>query len=188
VKLSDWWREAKPKVDTGDTKLQIEEKANRSYTHILCAHRIHRLISEAGPSVPPDGYFDCTIEVCLSRHVAIFDCSTYGFQVLKAIPSNDFKRVYTLFVTDYTRNEQTPLVQGNWCSSFLAEYVLQLEMWDAAAEEAQNMRPGHYYLIKNARMRISTAGYLEGKVAQAKITELEEADAERNIHLKSLLE
>lgn len=25
--------------------------------------RVHRLISEAGPSVPPQGYFDCTVEV-----------------------------------------------------------------------------------------------------------------------------
>ena len=96
--------------------------------------------------------------------------------------------MYTLFVTDYTRNEQIPIVQGNWCSSSLAEYVLQLEMWDAAAEAAQNMRPGQYYHIKNARMRINTAGYLEGKVAQAKITELKAADAETNIHLKSMLE
>lgn len=96
--------------------------------------------------------------------------------------------VYTLFVTDYTRNEQMPAVQGSWCPSFLSEYVLQLEMWDAAAEAARNMRPGQYYLIKNARMKISTLGYLEGKVAQGKITELEEADAETSIHLKSLLE
>jgi hypothetical protein len=96
--------------------------------------------------------------------------------------------VYTLFVTDYTRNEQVPLVQGNWCPSSLSEYILQLEMWDAAAEAAANMRPGHYYLIKNARMKINPAGYLEGKVAQSKITELDEADAETNVHLKSLLE
>lgn len=96
--------------------------------------------------------------------------------------------VYTLFVTDYTRNGQIPLVRDNWCSPLLAEYVLRLEMWDAAAEAAQSMRPGRYYLIKNARMKINTAGYLEGKVAQAKITPLKETDAETNIHLKSLLE
>jgi len=72
VELSDWWCEAKPKVNTGDTKLRIEEKVNRSYPQISRSRRVHRLISEAGPSVPPDGYFDCTIEVCLSRHSAIF--------------------------------------------------------------------------------------------------------------------
>lgn len=72
VKLSDWWREAQPQVDTGDTKLRIEEKPNRSYPQLSRTHRVHRLISEAGPLVPPDGYFDCTIEVCLSRHSAIF--------------------------------------------------------------------------------------------------------------------
>lgn len=96
--------------------------------------------------------------------------------------------VYTLFVTDYTRNEQIPVIQGSWCSSFLSEYVLKLEMWDAAAEAAQNMRPGQYYFVKNARMKINNEGFLEGKVAQAKITKLEEVDAETNIHLKSLLE
>ncbi|KIM48825.1 hypothetical protein M413DRAFT_21140 [Hebeloma cylindrosporum] len=170
VKLSDWWREAKPNVIPTTKKLQIEEKANQSYLPISRSHRVHRLISEAGPSVPPAGYFDCTVEV------------------LKGVPNDGFRRVYTLFVTDYTRNEHTPIFQGNWCSSSLSEYVLQLEMWDASAEAAQNMRPGHYYLIKNARMKINTAGYYEGKVAEAKITELQEAEAETNIHLKSLLE
>ena len=51
-KLSDWWR-----------RLQnIEE----SGVDVVCSptpRRIHRLISEAGPSVEPGGYFDCTVEV-----------------------------------------------------------------------------------------------------------------------------
>ena len=79
-------------------------------------------------------------------------------------------------------------VQSNWCPTSLSEFVLQMEMWDDAAEIARTMREGQYYLIKNARMRANPNGYLEGKVVESKIIQLEEADAEMNIHLQSLLE
>ena len=79
-------------------------------------------------------------------------------------------------------------VQSNWCPTSLSEFVLQMEMWDDAAEVARTMREGEYYLIKNARMRANPEGYLEGKVAQSKIVQLDESDADTNIHLQSLLE
>lgn len=79
-------------------------------------------------------------------------------------------------------------VQSNWCPTSLSEFVLQMEMWDDAAEIARRMKEGEYYLIKNARMRANPSGYLEGKVAQSKIFQLEETDVETNIHLRSLLE
>jgi hypothetical protein len=63
-----------------------------------------------------------------------------------------------------------------------------MEMWDDAADVARTMKEGEYYHIKNARMRANHEGYLEGKVAQSKIVQLEETDAETNIHLQSLLE
>ena len=79
-------------------------------------------------------------------------------------------------------------VQSNWCPTSLSEFVLQMEMWDDAAEVAQTMQEGGYYLIKNARMRANLAGYLEGKVAQSKIFQLEEKDAQTNTFLQNLLE
>ena len=79
-------------------------------------------------------------------------------------------------------------VQSHWCPTSLSEYVLQMEMWDDAAEVARTMREGEYYHIKNARMRANLNGYLEGKVAEAKLVQLEETDAETDIHLQSLLE
>ena len=96
--------------------------------------------------------------------------------------------VHSIYVTDYTHNDQMAGIQANWCPPSLSDFVLQVEMWDDAAEVARTMREGEYYLIKNARMRANNLGYLEGKVAQSKIVRLEEADAETNIHLKSLLE
>lgn len=91
-------------------------------------------------------------------------------------------------MTDYTRNDQMAGVQSNWCPTSLSDFVLQMEMWDDAAEVARTMREGEYYHIKNARMRANPNGYLEGKVAQSKIVRLEETDVETNIHLQSLLE
>jgi len=58
VKLSDWWRE----VQTDEQKHLVH--AGPTYSHQgVVNRRVHRLISDAGPSVPPDGYFDCTVEV-----------------------------------------------------------------------------------------------------------------------------
>lgn len=79
-------------------------------------------------------------------------------------------------------------VQSNWCPTSLSEFVLQMEMWDEAAEVARTMKEGEYYHIKNARMRANPAGYLEGKVAQSKIVQLDEADVDTDIYLRSLLE
>lgn len=91
-------------------------------------------------------------------------------------------------MTDYTRNDQAAGVQSNWCPPSLSDYVLQIEMWDGAAEIARTMREGDYYFIKNARMRANPGGFLEGKVTESKIFQLEEKDAETNDHLQSLLE
>ena len=53
-KLSDWW--------------QRLQNIKQSGVDVVCSpisRRLHRLISEAGPSVPPEGYFDCTVEVSI---------------------------------------------------------------------------------------------------------------------------
>ena len=96
--------------------------------------------------------------------------------------------VHSIYVTDYTRNNQMAGVQSSWCPTSLSEFVLQMEMWDDAAEVARTMKEGEYYFIKNVRMRANHEGYLEGKVVESKIALLEETDAEANIHLQSLLE
>ena len=49
LKLSDWWRQS--------------QNIEHSVDPVRQSRRVHRLISEAGPLVPPDGYFDCTVEV-----------------------------------------------------------------------------------------------------------------------------
>ena len=51
-KLSDWWR-----------RLQNIEQSGVDVVCNPTPRRVHRLISEAGPSVQPGGYFDCTVEV-----------------------------------------------------------------------------------------------------------------------------
>lgn len=77
VKLSDWWR-----------GVQKEEQNHRVHTSYSTPQqrfgssgikRVHRLISEAGPNVPPNGYFDCTVEVS--------DCNRYGITILSPIRS-----------------------------------------------------------------------------------------------------
>ncbi|KAF8163505.1 hypothetical protein B0H34DRAFT_695665 [Crassisporium funariophilum] len=161
VKLSDWWLEVNKKAEVA-----VAEAPKQRGREVI--PRTHRLISEAGPSVPPGGYFNCTVEV-----LKIFS------------ESRDFVTVY---VTDYTHNEQMQAVQSNWCPPALSDLVLQVEMWDKSAKIARTMQAGDFYYIDNAKMRNSSAGYLEGKVQEDKMIRLEESDASTNIDLKLLLE
>lgn len=56
-KLSDWWRQLQNIEQSESAKYAVDVVYRPS------SARLHRLISEAGPLVPPDGYFDCTVEV-----------------------------------------------------------------------------------------------------------------------------
>ena len=63
-RLSDWWRElAKKQKEAMGVVHQIGEDAVDTFTLSTRVPRKHRLISEAGPSVPPSGFFDCIVEV-----------------------------------------------------------------------------------------------------------------------------
>lgn len=57
LKLSNWWRQLQNIEQSDSIKYAVVTLPKPS------SHRVHRLISEAGPLVPPDGYFDCTVEV-----------------------------------------------------------------------------------------------------------------------------
>lgn len=153
ISLSDWWSEmTKIKKPAGEECHDIgldSETLLRSRK----AMRRHLFISEAGPEVPPNGFFNCTVEVLHSH-------------------SND-NNVYSVYVTDYTRHPAATPVQSAWCPKKLSDYVLKIEMWDAAAAKARTMATGEYYYIKNARMRLSRGGHVEGKVVEDKIFQLE---------------
>ncbi|KAG6862080.1 hypothetical protein C0995_007210 [Termitomyces sp. Mi166 len=150
LKMADWWAEVEKRGKSMEEVHQICRPSD-AISHSR-PWRQHRLISEAGPHVPPQGYFDCTVEVL------------YGHL-------ND-NGVYSLYVTDYTVNTAVTPVQASWCSPDLADYVLKIEAWDGAVEITQGMFAGEYYSIKNARMMISRAGYVEGKVNEKKIQKL----------------
>lgn len=61
-------------------------------------------------------------------------------------------------------------------------------MWDDAARFAESfMKPGEYYSLKNAKMRIGQGGFMEAKMQQDKITQLEEGDSQKDIHFEALL-
>lgn len=60
-------------------------------------------------------------------------------------------------------------------------------MWDAAANEGVKMKEQTIYLLNNVRIRVNTAGYLEGKSVEAKQVLLDEK-TDDSVHLKSLLE
>ncbi|KAI0373030.1 hypothetical protein BV20DRAFT_849182 [Pilatotrama ljubarskyi] len=126
--------------------------------------RAHKPISEAGN----DEYFDCTVEVL------------HGFR--------NENGVYTVFVTDYTRNPNMSPTQGEWCPPRLAPYALRIEMWDSSAQVGPTMQAGEYYSIRNLRTRISGGGFVEGKMQEGeKITKLDEDQLENAPRLAELL-
>lgn len=146
--------------------------------------RRHRLISEAGPRVAPDGYFDCTVEVCLYGT----NCSSYlnlRTQVLETrqIPG---KRFFSIYVTDYTHNDGL----AEYCLGGLrGQRVLHVEMWDAARTVGlETMSVGSFWTLKNVRMIISRGGYVEAKLVETDVTQLTEGAEEYNESHKNLLE
>ncbi|KAL4244926.1 telombin family protein [Abortiporus biennis] len=113
--------------------------------------RGHKLIKDAGPNVHPDGFFDCTVEI-LHKHR---DECKQGTLV-----------IYSVYVTDYTSNENLPVLQGDgeWrCPETLQDKVLKIEMWDSAVATAEKMNAGDFYSITNVKMRISRDNCWEGK-------------------------
>lgn len=108
-------------------------------------------------------------------------------QVLAGFP-NLQDNIYSLYVTDYTCNKDLHPVQANWCPASMATLVLKMEMWDSAATFGRRMEKGSFYHIRNARMKLSRNGQLEGKVVEQKITQLEERESETNAYLRALLE
>ncbi|RXW20528.1 hypothetical protein EST38_g5317 [Candolleomyces aberdarensis] len=155
-----------------DIDRKEQEEAER--TRVVSAgyrtrRRCHRLVEELRPPGPElsDEYFNCTVEVLR------------GF-------SNE-NGVFTLWVTDYTKNPLAFPPQADWCPPQLVPYVFRIEMWDGAADEGLKMKEQTFYLLNNVRIRLNTAGYLEGKSVEPKQVLLEEA-TDDSVHFKSLLE
>lgn len=96
--------------------------------------------------------------------------------------------VYSLYVTDYTRNEFIPPVSASWCAPALSGLVLKIEMWKEAAIKGPEMKPGDYYEIKNVRIKESSGGYWEGSFSEVrKLRKLDEEELEEEPNLVELL-
>jgi hypothetical protein len=97
--------------------------------------------------------------------------------------------VYSVYVTDYTANDQMHTIAAKWCDTLLANRVLKIEMWeDAATFARESMKPGEYYFLNNVKMKIGRAGYVEGTMTYPeKNRKLLEEDAERSPHWRELL-
>src|SRR3984885_3516684 len=63
LQISDWWTEVQKKRSEAMGEVhQIGEGTSEMFSFSRSARK-HRLICEAGPEAPPQGYFDCTVEV-----------------------------------------------------------------------------------------------------------------------------
>lgn len=114
--------------------------------------------------------------------------SSPRLQVLHGHENNN-NHVYSVYVTDYTRNEFLMPMSAAWCPPTLAPYVMRLEMWGAAAEAAREMQPHEFYAIDNVKMRVSAGGYWEGKFVESrKMRKLDVDELEGEPHLTELLE
>jgi hypothetical protein len=59
-RLADWWVEVQKKRSESMGNVQQIEASVPSQR----PRREHRLIADTTPTTQPDGYFDCTVEVC----------------------------------------------------------------------------------------------------------------------------
>jgi hypothetical protein len=70
LRLADWWLAVLKKVQSNMGHVH-QVGSGVSYSSGSKARRLHRLISEASPDLPPNGFFDCTVEVSVkdkARH------------------------------------------------------------------------------------------------------------------------
>ncbi|GBE81897.1 hypothetical protein SCP_0402710 [Sparassis crispa] len=165
ARLADWWKDVSKSRTSSDETGTIH--------HIIGpigrASRVHRLICDASPQTEPSGFFDCTAEVL------------HGY--------NNDNGVYSLYITDYTRNPALTAVQRDWCPPQLADRVLKMEMWNSAAAKAPDIKVGEYWFFGNNRMKVSSGGYLEATISEAnKMRKLDEDVLEGAPHLEALLQ
>jgi hypothetical protein len=180
IRLKRWWEEV-----SKQRKELIGEnhEVDISYTPQQVVRK-HSLIQNISPDMQPSGYFNCTVEVVFE-----FFTNSEAYLQIKVVHGhmND-SGPYSLYVTDYSQNDQLVPIQASWCLPSMGCRVLKIEVWDDASPLAQAMVVGEYWSIRNVRARISHGGYLEGKLAETKFNKLEIDDAHRNPHLKELLE
>lgn len=65
LRLTDWWLAALKVVRSNMGQVHQVESGS---SHFAPSRRIHRLISDASPDTPPNGFFDCTVEVSAISH------------------------------------------------------------------------------------------------------------------------
>ncbi|KIJ69117.1 hypothetical protein HYDPIDRAFT_105685 [Hydnomerulius pinastri MD-312] len=156
--MTGWWR-------------ALQERRAENVTSVRCVGpsiKVHRLISEASPELPPKGFFNCTVEI------------------LRKFDNNG--GALTVYVTDYTSNPHVHPVQATWCAPELSDRILQFEMWDTAKDISHTMTPGEYWYFHNARVKWNPSHYMEGTMQHAeKVTLLDEGKVESLPHLKALL-
>lgn len=162
-RLAEWWKEKNPLA--AETTGQVHQ-LSFSIPGSSRQPREHRLFCDAGPSVEPEGYLDCTFEVL------------NGFE--------NENEVYTLYVTDYTKNAQAAICQAPWCPIGLNDRVLLFNLWGAAAALGKTFKPNTFWSVRNARMVCSTNGFVEGKLVETKFSQLDCDDDYP--HLQALLE
>ncbi|OBZ65733.1 hypothetical protein A0H81_14324 [Grifola frondosa] len=166
IRLGDWYRAIKAHQQLQTTDVTVYQIPGE-FVH-ASSKRMHRLISEVLPDTEPQGFFDCTI------------------QVVHGVSHND--DMYSLYVTDFTRNPSVSPIDSDWCPPKLSDYVLKMAMWGTAAKVGPEMEPGQYYFIGNARMKFDSGGYLEAKINEGqKVRRLNEDELEGEPYLEALL-
>lgn len=64
LRLADWWSAILKKVQSNMGQVH-QIGSDVAHLSSLKVPRKHRLISEASPDLPPNGFFDCTVEVSI---------------------------------------------------------------------------------------------------------------------------
>ncbi|KAF7311368.1 hypothetical protein MKEN_01038700 [Mycena kentingensis (nom. inval.)] len=117
--------------------------------------RAHRLLNE----VIEGEYFECTVEVLQVRR-------NYGWG----------GPPITLEVTDYSSESLGPM-EGGPC-------IVTFGMWDEAGSEAEAIKPGEFYHLRNVRRMDN--GWEFGKQVEKKIVRVR--DEEDSLHIVALIE
>lgn len=75
IALGDWWRAVQEQQEAylRENNVMVHQISG-GVTSSVGLKRSHRLIRDAAPSAPPNGYFDCTIEVPYCLRDVVWIC------------------------------------------------------------------------------------------------------------------
>lgn len=167
--IADWAQTDDAVNVVAPTSTHVYDLAAVGTAFSAAAGRRHLLLEQAGPDVPPQGFFDCTVEVSLLVVVSylVIPDSSIWLQIVGGGPGGSGMNPthQNLSVVDYTVPKNVYPNGNQAIPEAYRKYVLTIECEKSAMKPALELQGqvGSFYRIENCRMKWRK-GNVEGRL------------------------